>query len=94
MKRKIKSSRRQFLSQSGKVVAGSVLSGVALSRIYASEDNTIRLALVGCGGRGSGAAVNALSSPNGQVRLVAMADLRLSRINSTAYSVKRIGFII
>ena len=63
-------------------MAGSVLSGVALSRIYAGEDNTIRLALVGCGGRGSGAAVNALSSPNGQTKLVAMADLfdnRLSR---------------
>jgi len=69
------SSRRQFLAQSSKVVAGSVLGSVALSRAYAGEDNTIRLALVGCGGRGSGAAGNALSSKNGPTRLVAMADL-------------------
>jgi len=71
----IKSSRRQFLSQGGKVLAGSVLSSVALNRIHAGEDNTIRLALVGCGGRGSGAAGNALSSTAGPTKLVAMADV-------------------
>ena len=70
-----KSSRRKFLSQSGKVLAGSVLAGVALNRIHAGEDNTIRLALVGCGGRGSGAAGNALSSTAGPTKLVAMADV-------------------
>jgi predicted dehydrogenase len=68
-------SRRRFLSQSGKLVAGSVLSSVALSRMYAAEDNTIRIALVGCGGRGSGAAANALSSKTGPTKLVAMADV-------------------
>jgi predicted dehydrogenase len=70
-----KSSRRRFLADGGKVVAGSVLAGVALPRIYAGEDNTIRLALIGCGGRGSGAVANALSSINGPTKLVAMADL-------------------
>jgi len=70
-----KSSRRQFLSQGGKVLAGSVLAGVAMNRIHAGEDNTIRLALVGCGGRGSGAAGNALSSTAGPTKLVAMADV-------------------
>ncbi len=68
-------SRRRFLSQSGKLVAGSVLSSVAVSRIHAGEDNTIRIALVGCGGRGSGAAANALSSKTGPTKLVAMADV-------------------
>ncbi|MHC4510318.1 MAG: Gfo/Idh/MocA family protein [Planctomycetota bacterium] len=68
-------SRRRFLAESGRMVAGSVLTGVALSRIYASEDNAIRLALVGCGGRGSGAAGNALSSTTGPTKLVAMADV-------------------
>ena len=48
-----KSFRRRFLVQSGRVVAGSVLASVALPRVHAAEDNTIRLALVGCGGRGS-----------------------------------------
>ena len=69
------SSRRHFLAQSGKAVAGSVLTGLALNRAYAGEDNTIRLALVGCGGRGSGAAGNALASTTGPTKLVAMADV-------------------
>jgi predicted dehydrogenase len=76
------SSRREFLAHSGRAVAGSVLAGSVLSRAYAGEDNTIRLALVGCGGRGSGAAGDALSSKTGPTRLVAMADVfedRLSR---------------
>ena len=75
-----KPSRRRFLAQSGKVVAGSVLTGVALPRVYAAEDNTIRLALVGCGGRGSGAVANALSSATGPTRLIAMADVFEDRI--------------
>jgi len=70
-----KASRREFLTRSSQVLAGSVLSGVALSRIHAAEDNTIRLALVGCGGRGSGAVANALSSKTGPTTLVAMADV-------------------
>jgi len=77
-------SRRQFLAQSGKVVAGSVLTGVALHRVYAAEDNTIRLALVGCGGRGGGAVANALSSATGPTKLIAMADVfedRITRAN-------------
>ncbi|MHC4495163.1 MAG: gfo/Idh/MocA family oxidoreductase, partial [Planctomycetota bacterium] len=69
------SSRRRFLAQGGKVIAGSALAGVAVPRIYAGEDNTIRLALVGCGGRGSGAAGNALCSTTGPTKLVAMADV-------------------
>jgi predicted dehydrogenase len=77
-----KPSRRRFLAQSGRIVAGSVLAGVALPRIYAAEDSTIRLALVGCGGRGGGAVGNALSSTTGPTKLVAMADVfedKLSR---------------
>jgi len=75
-----RSSRRQFLAQSSRVVAGSVLGGVALSRAYAGENNTIRLALVGCGGRGGGAAANALSSQTGPTKLVAMADVFEDRL--------------
>jgi predicted dehydrogenase len=50
--------------------------------MYAAEDNTIRLALIGCGGRGCGAAANAFDSPNGPVRLVAMADFFENRLAS------------
>ncbi|MHC4627926.1 MAG: Gfo/Idh/MocA family protein [Planctomycetota bacterium] len=80
MKRRVsshtpQSTRRQFLARSGKALAGSALAGAAASRIYAGESNTIQLALVGCGGRGGGAAANALSSNTGPTKLVAMADV-------------------
>jgi len=68
-------SRREFLKLGGAAAAGSVLADLALPRAYAAEDNTIRLALIGCGGRGSGAAVNAFEARGGPVKLVAMADL-------------------
>ena len=54
-----------------------------LSRAYAGEDNTIRLALVGCGGRGGGAAANALSSQAGPTKLVAMADVFEDRLTNS-----------
>jgi len=75
-----KTSRREFFAQSGRVVAGSVLAGVALPLVHAAEDNTIRLALVGCGGRGSGAVADALSSWTGPTKLVAMADVFEDRL--------------
>ncbi|MEN6575234.1 MAG: gfo/Idh/MocA family oxidoreductase [Phycisphaerales bacterium] len=76
-------SRREFLAQSGQVITGSVLAGGLLSRAYAGEDNTIRLALVGCGGRGSGAAANALSSKTGPTKLFAMADVFEDRLTNS-----------
>ena len=79
----MKSSRREFLDWSGKVAAGSALAGVAAARVHAAEDNTIRLALIGCGGRGSGAVGNAMSAPGGPVKLVAMADVFENRLKSS-----------
>ena len=69
------SSRREFLKRGGKIAAAAALTSAAVPRVHAAEDNTIRLALIGCGGRGSGAVGNALSSPNGPTKLVAMADI-------------------
>ncbi len=68
-------SRREVLASGTRLAAGSVLAGIGLSRAYAGEDNTIRIALVGCGGRGSGAVANALSSKAGPAKLIAMADV-------------------
>ena len=75
MTSEIRSSRRDFLKTGGTVTAGSVLAGLAIPHVHAAEDNTIRLALIGCGGRGSGATVNAFNTPSGPVKLVAMADI-------------------
>ena len=76
-------SRRTFLSTTGTVAAASVLAGVAVPRVHAAEDNTLRVALVGCGGRGTGAAHNALSVPGVPVKLVAMADVFEERVKSS-----------
>lgn len=73
-------SRRSFLSRTGRIAAAGSLAGVAVPCVHAAEDNTIRLALVGCGGRGSGAAGNAFEAPGGPVKLVAMADLFHDRL--------------
>ena len=78
------SSRREFFTTTGRVAGASALAGVAVPRVHAAEDNTIRLALVGCGGRGTGAAANALSVQRGPTRLVAMADVFGERL-ATSY---------
>lgn len=67
-------TRRHFLKTSSALVAGATLVS-AVRPGYTAENNTIQIALVGCGGRGSGAAANALASKNGPVKLVAMADV-------------------
>ena len=64
------SSRRTFIKAAGV----SALSGVALPHVFAQESNTIHLAIVGTGGRGGGAAIQALSVPH-PTKMVAMADV-------------------
>src|SRR6516165_6176124 len=76
-------SRRQFLTNTGRGAALSALAGVALPPVHAAGTDTIQLALVGCGGRGTGAAVNALTVKNGPMKLVAMADVVPAKLNSS-----------
>jgi len=57
-------TRREFLKTSSSAVAGAALAAtLATPRAgYCAEDNAIKIALVGCGGRGTGAAANALAT--------------------------------
>jgi predicted dehydrogenase len=75
-------TRREFLKYSGKAVAGTALVGAIARPNYAAEDNTVKIALVGCGGRGSGAAANALSTA-GPTKLWALADVFDHRLDSS-----------
>ena len=68
-------SRRSFLKSSTVAAAATTLLSGAASGMYAAQDSTIQIALVGCGGRGTGAAGNALSVDNGPIKLIAMADV-------------------
>jgi predicted dehydrogenase len=77
-----KPSRREFLQRTGTATAATALAGVVTPNVHAGEDNTIRLALIGCGGRGGGAVSNAMNSAHGPVKLVAMADVVENRLTS------------
>ena len=77
-------TRRDLLKASGQVAAVAALGTMTLPRAYAADDSTVQLALVGCGGRGSGAAVNAMGVvADGPVKLVAMADVFKDRLASS-----------
>ncbi|QDT35485.1 Gfo/Idh/MocA family protein [Thalassoglobus polymorphus] len=76
-------SRRELLKTTGQVAAVTAIAGMTMPKAYADEDNTIQVALIGCGGRGTGAASNALSVQNGPIKLVAMADVFEGRLSTS-----------
>ena len=75
--------RRSFLKTAGCAATVSALAGVAVPRVHAADDHTIKLAVVGCGGRGTGAVADAFATTGGPVRLVAMADLFEPRLQAS-----------
>ena len=81
-------SRREFLKLSGQMAAVSAVTAGIVPRMYAAESSTIRLALVGCGGRGTGAVADAFSTTGGPVRLHAMADLFEDRVQNSLKNLK------
>lgn len=72
---KTHASRREFLKVSGRLAAGAALAGAIVPRVHAAGSDTIRLALVGCGPRGTGAVADAFAATGGPVKLCAMADI-------------------
>jgi predicted dehydrogenase len=81
-------TRRTFLGASAKMVAGAALASAVARPGYAAESNTIRLALIGCGGRGTGAVANALATRSGPIQLTAMADLFADRVDRSHETLK------
>lgn len=83
-KRKGGVSRRDVMKTAGGLATAAVIAGVAIPAVHAAEDNTLRVALIGCGGRGTGATHNALSVKNqGPIQLVAMADVFQGRLDGS-----------
>ncbi len=76
-------SRREFLKVAGRAAAAAVVTTRAFPAVHAGGDGTIRLALVGCGGRGTGAVEDALSTKGGPIKLVAMADVFQHRLDTS-----------
>ena len=76
-----RASRRQFIKAAGGVTAASALSKFNIA-VHAQGSDLIQVALVGCGGRGSGAVVDALAT-SGPIKLVAMADAYEDRLKTS-----------
>jgi hypothetical protein len=77
------SSRREFIKTTGRVAAASALAGIAIPYVHAAGDDTLQVALIGCGGRGTGAAKDAMMVKRGPVKLVAMADVFDNRLDGS-----------
>jgi predicted dehydrogenase len=82
-------TRREFIKATGRIAAASALAGVALPHVHAAGGDLIQVAMVGCGGRGTGAANNALASRGGPLRLVAMADVFEQKLADSYDSIKK-----
>lgn len=74
--------RREFVKTAG-LASGAILAAPLMSNanFYSGASDAIKVALIGCGGRGTGAAVQALRSKQ-NVKLIAMADAFRDRIDS------------
>ena len=81
-----KPSRRRFLRSSAAAVSGVLASRPALGFRVAGSD-VLRVGLVGCGGRGTGAATQALAADK-NVKLVAMADAFEDRLTTSLAQIK------
>lgn len=75
-------SRRVFIKTSGRLAAAGSLAFGPLPGLFAGADSSLKVALIGCGGRGTGAAANALAT-TGPIRLVAMADAFEARLTTS-----------
>src|SRR5687768_10375962 len=85
-----KTTRRDFVKTSAGLAVGAGLLGTfaAPAGAYAAGDETIKIGLVGCGGRGTGAADQALST-QGNVELVAVGDAFEDMLEGSLNNIKR-----
>lgn len=82
-------SRRNFLQNStATITAATTLTAASIPKVHAASDSEIRVAIVGCGGRGTGAVGNALEDANGPIKLYAMADVFENKLTSSHEKLK------
>jgi predicted dehydrogenase len=77
--------RREFIKTTAAVSLAAAMPRIP--EVYAAGSDAIRVGVVGCGGRGTGAAIDCLSAAPG-VEVVAMSDLFMDRIDSSLKSIK------
>jgi len=83
-------SRRDFIKTSAAVVGGTMASGLVIPGAYAAGSDEIKVGLIGCGGRGTGAVDNVLQAAPG-VRLVAVGDMFKDRLQDSLQNLTKYG---
>jgi predicted dehydrogenase len=82
-------SRRSFLKTSAVVAGGALAGTLAIGRsAHAAGNDELRVGLVGCGGRGTGAAAQALNADK-NVKLVAMGDTFSDRLSTSLENLRK-----
>ncbi len=86
----LRSNRRDFLKASSTLAAaGALAGGLSIGRsAHAGGNELLKVGLIGCGGRGTGAAVNALGADK-NCQLVAMADAFEDRLQGSLDAIKK-----
>jgi predicted dehydrogenase len=85
-------SRRDFLKGSAAVAAGAALAGAGTHYVYAAGSDTIRVGLIGCGGRGKGAIAQCCEAADitkTNVKVVAFGDLWQDRARGAMEGLKK-----
>jgi len=82
-------SRRDFLKTSAKATAATALATLEVGRLaHAAGSDTIKVGMIGCGGRNAGAVSQALTADKG-ARLVAMCDIFMDRIHEKLAAIRK-----
>ncbi|PRD47082.1 Gfo/Idh/MocA family protein [Sphingobacterium haloxyli] len=79
--------RRDFIKAGSALTGAAVLSSTPVSSVFAAGSDVIKIALIGCGGRGTGATFDAFASGQ-NIKLVAMADAFQDNLESTYKTLK------
>ncbi|SFS38291.1 Gfo/Idh/MocA family protein [Sphingobacterium wenxiniae] len=79
--------RREFIKAGSALAGATMLASSPVSSVFAAGTDEIKIALVGCGGRGTGAAFDAFASGQ-NIKLVAMADAFQDNLESTYNTLK------
>lgn len=83
-------ARRDFLATSAAAIGASLATTLVAPAVHAGGSETLKIGLVGCGGRGTGAAKDALGAdPN--VKLVALGDMFRDRLEQSRNQLKGVG---
>jgi len=90
MNKKKPISRRDFLKSTATAASVAALAGPGVNLAFGQSSSTLRVGLIGCGGRGTGAAGNCVDSSPG-VKIVALADVFQDRLNGARGGLARKG---